>query len=480
MKLGQRLKALDDHASAPETPPTVAAVARPAVPPPPALPRTVVTEVVDPLAQIKQRAQVQLFARLGARLYDSSLSEDELRASVRTELAEVVDGERIPLTPAERHRLAADISDDILGYGPLQKFLDDDAVTEIMVNGDDAIYVERGGKLERTASRFVSDEHLRRVIERIVSQVGRRIDESSPMVDARLLDGSRVNAVVPPLAVDGPSLTIRKFSRDPFGVDDLISFGTMTPSVAQLLDACVRGRLNVLVSGGTGTGKTTLLNVLSSFIPEDERIVTIEDAVELQLHQDHVVRLESRPPNLEGRGEIAIRDLVRNSLRMRPDRIIVGETRGGEALDMLQAMNTGHDGSLSTVHANTPRDAIARLETMVLMAGMDLPVRAIREQVAAAVDLIVQVTRLRDGSRRITHVTEVHGMEGQVVTLQDVFTFDYAAGIDADGRFRGHQRPTGIRPRFTERLEQYGIVVPPSVFGAPLDALAGQHARPSA
>jgi pilus assembly protein CpaF len=466
MKLSQRLKAMDGAEPEMAAPGNGSA---PLPPPPPSLPKVEVTDVVDPLAQIKRRAQESLFARLGSRLYDSSLSEDQLKAFVRQELAEIVDAERIPLTSSERQRLTAEVSDDVLGYGPIQPFLDDDSVSEVMVNGDTAIYVERSGRLQRTSARFLSDEHLRRVIERIVSQVGRRIDESSPMVDARLPDGSRVNAIVPPLAVDGPSLTIRKFAKDPFKVGDLISFGTMTSQIAELLQACVQGRLNILISGGTGTGKTTLLNVVSSFIPEQERIVTIEDAVELQLHQEHVIRLESRPPNIEGKGEIAIRDLVRNSLRMRPDRIIVGETRGGEALDMLQAMNTGHDGSLSTVHANTPRDALARLETMVLMAGMDLPARAIREQVASAIDLIIQISRLRDGTRRITHLTEVHGMEGQVVTLQDVFTFDYDAGLNADGRFLGGQRPTGIRPRFVDRLAREGIHVPATVFGAAVE-----------
>jgi pilus assembly protein CpaF len=333
-----------------------------------------------------------------------------------------------------------------------------------MVNGTSSIYVERGGRLHRTDLRFQDERHLRRVIDRIVGAVGRRIDESSPMVDARLADGSRVNAVIPPLAVDGPSLTIRKFAKEHWGADDLVRFGSLSAPLAQLLERCVRGKLNILVCGGTGSGKTTLLSVLSSFIPEDERIVTIEDAVELRFQQDHVVRLESRPPNLEGRGEVDIRDLVRNALRMRPDRIVVGEVRGGEALDMLQAMNTGHDGSLCTVHANTPRDAISRLETMVLMAGMDLPARAIREQIASSIDLIVQLGRLRDGSRRVTQVTEVVGMEGQVVTLQDVFTFDYAAGIDGDGRFRGHVRPTGIRPLFTDRLAEQGIDVPVELF----------------
>jgi pilus assembly protein CpaF len=310
--------------------------------------------------------------------------------------------------------------------------------------------------------------HLRKVIERIVSRVGRRIDESSPLVDARLEDGSRVNAIIPPLAVSGPTLTIRKFSTVPFTVQNLIEFGSLTPEMAELLSACVRARLNVIVSGGTGTGKTTLLNVLSSFIPEEDRIVTIEDAVELQLQQQHVVRLESRPPNIEGRGAIAIRELVRNSLRMRPDRIVVGEVRGGESLDMLQAMNTGHDGSLSTVHANSPRDAISRLETLVLMAGMDLPLRAIREQISSAVAVIVQLTRMRDGTRRVTHVTEVQGMEGDVVTLQDAFVFDFAAGVDQHGRFLGRPVATGVRPRFMDRFADLGITVSPGVFGTTL------------
>jgi len=421
----------------------------------------------DPLARLKVRTQEALFAKLGARLYDPSLSADELQRFVADEIAGAMGVDASALTDEERRVLASQIRDDILGYGPVQMYLDDPTVTEIMVNAEESIYIERDGKLIATDTRFMSRQHLRRVIDRIVTGVGRRIDESSPMVDARLADGSRVNAIIPPLSVDGPILTIRKFAHDPFRVQDLIEMGSITQLVADLCEAAVQGKLNIMVSGGTGTGKTTLLNVLSGFIPDDERIVTIEDAVELQLDQRHVIRLESRPSNVEGRGEVSIRDLVRNSLRMRPDRIIVGEARGGEALDMLQAMNTGHEGSLTTVHANTPRDALSRLETMVLMAGVDLPSRAIREQISSAFDLIVHITRMRDGSRRITDIAEVVGMEGDTITIQEIFTFDYKAGFDEDGRFAGVIRPTGIRPRFSDHLKDLGIELPAGVFGAP-------------
>lgn len=411
----------------------------------------------DPLADTKERAIKTLFQRIGTRINDSALTEDQLHTLVRDELAKIVDDGHLLLNREERQRLIQDIEDDALGLGPIQRLLDDTDITEIMVNSHAQIYVEKLGKVTLSPYRFASEEHLRRAIERIVAKVGRRIDESSPLVDARLMDGSRVNAIIPPLAVNGSSLTIRKFSDTPYQVQDLINFGTLTEPIARLLDGCVNAKLNILVSGGTGTGKTTLLNVLSSFIGGDERIVTIEDAVELKLQQTHVVRLESRPPNIEGRGEVTIRDLVRNSLRMRPDRIVIGEVRGGESLDMLQAMNTGHDGSISTLHANTPRDAIARLETMVLMAGMDLPLRAVREQVASAVDLIVQIARLRDGTRRVTQVTEITGMEGETVVLQDAFLFDYSEGLDEHGRFKGAPRATGLRPRFLDRFDELGV-----------------------
>ena len=355
------------------------------------------------------------------------------------------------------------ITDEIIGLGPLEPLLRDESITEIMVNGPRQVYIERSGKLELTNVVFQNDDHVMRIIDRIIAPIGRRVDESSPMVDARLTDGSRVNAIIPPLSLVGPVITIRKFSASPFTVDDLIRFGTATADMFDFLRACVEARLNIFVSGGTGSGKTTTLNVLSSFIPNDERIVTIEDAAELQLRQEHVVTLESRPPNIEGKGAIPIRELVRNALRMRPDRIIVGECRSGEALDMLQAMNTGHDGSMSTGHANTPRDMLSRLETMVLMAGVDLPLRAIREQVASAVDLIVQQSRLKDGTRKIVNITEVQGMEGDVIVMQDVFVFEQTGVVE--GKIQGRLKPTGIRPKFVEKFEIMGINLPPGLFG---------------
>jgi len=418
----------------------------------------------DPLADLKVQVHQALLTALGPKLYDANMAQSELESMVRKALQEVVAANDTPLTMMDRNRVTSEIADDILGYGPIEPFLRDPSLTEVMVNGPYDIWIERNGKLAKVDAHFADETHLRRTIDKIVARIGRRVDESSPMVDARLPDGSRVNAVIPPLALDGSLLTVRKFSADPFTVDDLIKFGSFTPRMADFLQACVAGRLNIVVSGGTGAGKTTTLNVLSSFIPADERIVTVEDAAELQLNQEHVLRLESRPANIEGKGEVSIRDLVRNCLRMRPDRIVVGEVRDASALDMLQAMNTGHDGSICTVHANSPRDALARVETMVLMAGMDLPMRAIREQIASAVDLVIQQARLKDGSRRITHVTEVERMEGEVVTLQDIFLYDHSAGWDQDGRSLGHLRATGLRPRFMEKLADHGVKVDPMVF----------------
>ncbi len=419
---------------------------------------------VNSLQELRQRVHGRLIDDLGSTLYDSDMPEAELNKLVFGKLEQAVADERIPLSAADKQRLIQSIANDVLGYGPIDPLLHDESVTEIMVNGPDQVYVERSGKAGVAPVSFLDEDHLRRVIEKIVAQVGRRIDESSPLCDARLPDGSRVNAVIPPLAVGGPFLTIRKFSKDPLGIEDLIGFGTLTPAAARFLQACIIGKLNAIISGGTGSGKTTTLNVMSSFIPEGERVITIEDAKELQLRQEHVLSMESRPANVEGKGEVSIRDLVKNSLRMRPDRIVVGECRGGEALDMLQAMNTGHDGSLTTVHANTPRDAMTRIETLTMMAGYDLPVRAIREQMSSAVDLIIQIGRQRDGSRKISHITEVQGMEGDVIILQDIFLFDFAAGVGEDGKLLGTLQPTGVRPKFAEKLSDYGIKLGAEVF----------------
>ena len=419
----------------------------------------------DRISEVRARVQERLVESLGPRLYDASLSDTELEGLVHQRLRELLDDEEGPLSAQEKLLIVRQIGDSVLGLGPLEPFVRDPEVTEIMVNNWDTIYVERAGKLYWTGTKFHDEQQLRRTIDKIVGKVGRRVDEASPYVDARLPDGSRVNAVIPPLSIDGPALTIRKFAADPYQADDLIEFGTMTSPVAQFLEACVRGRINILVAGGTGAGKTTTLNVISSFIPDDERILTIEDAAELKLQQPHCIRLESRPPNIEGKGQITIRDLVRNSLRMRPDRIVVGEVRCAEALDMLQAMNTGHDGSISTIHCNSPRDALSRLETITMMAGMELSNKAIREQIASALQLIVYQQRLKDGTRRFTHVTEVAGMEGEVITLQDIFLFDFSAGIDDEGRFKGRLKSTGLRPKFLDKLAERGVYVEPELFG---------------
>jgi pilus assembly protein CpaF len=421
---------------------------------------------VDPYAELKTRIHHACIAKLGPELFSTQSNED-LTDRVLRVVTEQLALDQTPLTRDERRQVVREITDDILGYGPLEPLLREDSISEVMVNGPDRIYVEREGKIELSKATFVDDAHLLRIIDKIVSQVGRRVDESSPMVDARLPDGSRVNAIIPPLSLRGPVLTIRKFSRDPYTMDDLITFGSVSSKAAHFLAACVQGKLNVLISGGTGTGKTTTLNALSAFVPGDERIVTIEDAAELQLQQDHVIPLESRPANIEGQGEVRIRELVRNALRMRPDRIIVGEVRGAETLDMLQAMNTGHEGSLTTIHANSPRDALARLETLVLTAGVELPHRAIREQISSAFDLLVQITRLVDGSRRLSHITEVLRMESDVITLQDIFV---AKPPDEDSVAPGATRLlsplkcTGLKPHFLEQMAANGVTLPPTFF----------------
>ena len=411
---------------------------------------------------LKSRVHNRLFEVLDlARL--SKVSEERVRQDVALATQRILEEEKVLLTFDERERFVREIQDEVFGLGPLEPLLADPTVSDILVNGHEQIYVERRGKLEKTVARFKDDVHLMRIIEKIVSAVGRRVDETTPMVDARLADGSRVNAIIPPLALDGPMMSIRRFGTDPLGADDLVAIGALTPESLEILRGIVKARLNVLISGGTGAGKTTLLNVLSSYIPVNERIVTIEDSAELQLRQEHVVRLETRPPNIEGEGHVSQRMLVINSLRMRPDRIVVGEVRAAEAIDMLQAMNTGHDGSLTTVHANTPRDALARLETMVSMAGLSLPVTAVRHQISSAINVVIQIARLSDGKRKITTVSEVVGMEGDVITMQEIFVFE-RAGIGENGEVLGRFRPTGIRPRFADRLLVAGIKLPVHMF----------------
>jgi pilus assembly protein CpaF len=418
----------------------------------------------DPFSDLKNRIHMALINELGPQLFSVGVDPGEIRARVESDLRDRLDGET-GLSRDDRERLLAEIADDVVGYGPLERLLADESISEVMVNGPHEIWVERQGRLYETTLRFTDDSHLRRIINKMVAQVGRRIDESSPMVDARLPDGSRVNAVIAPLSLSGPLLTIRKFSQKRFDLDDLVRIGTLSRDTVEFLRLSVEAELNILISGGTGAGKTTLLNALSASVPNSDRIVTIEDAAELQLKQEHVLRLESRPKNIEGEGEITIRDLVRNSLRMRPDRIIVGEVRGAEALDMLQAMNTGHDGSLSTVHANAPRDALARIETMVMMAGFELPVRAIRQQVASALDMIIQLERLEDGSRRVVAITEVQRMESEVITLQELFEFKIEQVLP-DRTVLGKLEPTGLRPNFAHKFLKRGIELPGSMFGA--------------
>ncbi len=408
--------------------------------------------------EMKSRLHRALINRLDLTKL-SALSQEQVHAEVSRLAENVLAQEAMPLSTLERERLVGEVQHELFGLGPLEPLLKDSSISDILVNSHETIYIERRGKLERTAVAFKDDEHLMRVIERIVSSVGRRIDESSPMVDARLQDGSRVNAIIPPLSIDGPVLSIRRFGSEPLRMAALIENKALTRDISEMLQMCVNARLNVLISGGTGAGKTTLLNALSAYIPEDERIVTIEDSAELQLQQPHVVRLETRPPNIEGRGEVTQRDLVRNALRMRPDRIVIGEVRGGEAIDMLQAMNTGHDGSLTTIHANTPRDALARLETMIQMTGMRLSDRAMRQQIAAALDLVVQVARLSDGSRKLTSISEITGMEGDTITMQEIFQYE-RTGVDSQGQVIGRFRPTGIRPRFADRLKACGLQLP--------------------
>lgn len=416
-------------------------------------------KLIDPYFELKTKIQNRVIEELDIDFNEITEQNEELKQKINIILIKNIEQESLNMTTNQKRKIREELLDEIIGFGPITGLLSDSNVTEIMVNGPEHVYIEKEGKLVLTDAKFKNDNHVLHVIKKIVAPIGRRIDESSPMVDARLPNGSRVNAIIPPLAIDGPSITIRKFAEDPFKVEDLISFGTLNTKMAELLKLCVEGRLNIVVSGGTGSGKTTTLNVLSSFIPAAERIVTIEDAAELQLSQEHLVRLETRPVNVEGKGEVTIRDLVRNSLRMRPDRIIVGEVRSGEALDMLQAMNTGHDGSLTTGHANTPRDMLSRLETMVLMSGMNLPIKAIRDQIASAIDIIIQQSRLMDGSRKITHITEVQGMENDVIILQDIFKYEQK-GLDSRGKVKGEYLSAGIMPKFVHKLREKGITIP--------------------
>jgi pilus assembly protein CpaF len=418
--------------------------------------------VNDQFETLKQRVQNKLISELDPKL---DLSQaDAVRRVIEDLFNNILEQEGIMLPRSEKQRLFEMIAAEILGYGPIEPLLKDETITEVMVNGPKMVWIERQGRLELTGVRFQSNEHVMRVIDRIVSPIGRRCDESSPYVDARLPDGSRVHCIIPPLVLDGPTITIRKFAKNRLTIDDLLAFGTINQQMADFFRACVLSNLNIVISGGTGSGKTTLLNILTSYVPEDQRIVTVEDSAELQLHQTHWVRLETRKPNIEGKGEVTIQDLVVNCLRMRPDRIIVGECRRGEALDMLQAMNTGHDGSMTTCHANNPRECCSRLETMVLMAGVDLPVKAIRDQVAGAIDLIIQQARLKDGTRKVTHITEVQGMEGDTITLQDIFLYQQT-GVDSNGKVLGRMEPTGIRPKFIDRMEEAGIHLSASIFG---------------
>ncbi len=424
------------------------------------------TREITGFERLKDRVHTKLIDDMPQAIM-AEQNQEKKRSMLRDRVIQVINEEspklNVILSPREVESLTQILLDDMVGFGPIQKLLDEEDISEIMVNGPYQIYYEKKGKLTLSDIKFKDNDHVMRIIERIVAPIGRRIDESVPYVDARLPDGSRVNAIIPPLALNGPTITIRKFKKEKLGIADLVRFGTLTDEMAKFLEACIKVRLNIVVSGGTGSGKTTTLNILSSFIPEDERIITCEDAAELQLRQPHVVRLETRPANIEGKGAVPMRELIKNTLRMRPERVIVGECRGGEALDMLQAMNTGHDGSLTTGHANTPRDMLARLETMVLMAGMDLPVRAIREQIASAVHLIVQQSRLKDGSRKITYLTEIQGMEGDKIVMQDIFKFEQT-GVDEKGKILGRLRPTGIRPKFASKFEEFGIHLPANIF----------------